>query len=219
MSANHPRCPVCSDDLAGATVRCPRCETGYHADCWSFGGACAIYGCEKVAPRAAGPKDYPDQLPARDRLRGGVSGALLGVGMTMLAWPIVLVLMSRGSVRHDDLVMPGLAWAVCAAVLGFRTGWGVRGRIDRTRTLLHGILGPAVTAFYLAALGFAVVYFPFFLMFSLPAVLFAVPCALVSERFNDASFGDPATQRRLTLLAGAVLALGAFVSCGVYVTI
>lgn len=210
MNAFHPRCPVCGDPLSGTTVSCPECETPHHADCWSFGGACSIYGCHKSASRAGAPND-PSALAPDDRLRGGVFGAMLGVGVTAIVWP----LLSYGAMAPhaaSDIVTPGLAWALCAAVLGWQTGSTVRGRVDRGRTLWLALIGPAWTAFRLAALAFAVVYFPFFLMFSLPAVLVALPCALAAERFNQASAGERALQRRMMRWAALVLALGACVS-------
>lgn len=209
MSAFHPRCPVCGDPLSGNTVSCPECETPHHADCWSFGGACSIYGCHKSASHDDAPAD-PTALSPEDRLRGGVFGALLGVGVTTIVWP-VLSYTAMGPRTASDLFVPGLAWALCAAVLGWQTGSTVRGRVDRGRTLWLALIGPAWTAFRLAALAFAVVYFPFFLMFSLPAVLVALPCALAAERFNQASAGEHALQGRMMRWAALALALGACV--------
>ena len=214
MIAIQPRCPVCSQSVSGITVSCPRCETGHHADCWTFGGGCAIYGCEKVSRRSAPAKDLPPALASRDRLRGGAFGALLGAGTTLLAWPLLALCTAGQSGRHGELLSMGFAWMACSVVLGWRTGSTVRGRADRPRTLLMGILGPAVAAWGLCVLLASCIYFPFFLVCSLPAVLFALPCALVAERFNEAAT-DPLTQERLWLAVRVLLAFATVTAAAV----
>ncbi|HVE38895.1 MAG TPA: RING finger protein [Planctomycetota bacterium] len=38
-------CQICGAELEGALVRCSRCSTPHHADCWEYTGACSTYGC------------------------------------------------------------------------------------------------------------------------------------------------------------------------------
>lgn len=40
-------CPVCGDALGSpaAQVRCERCGTGHHPECWSYAGQCSVFGC------------------------------------------------------------------------------------------------------------------------------------------------------------------------------
>lgn len=39
-------CGVCGASLAeGALVRCEKCRTPHHADCWDFNGRCSIFAC------------------------------------------------------------------------------------------------------------------------------------------------------------------------------
>jgi len=39
-------CGVCGGPLAeGPRVRCDRCRTPHHADCWAFKGRCSIFAC------------------------------------------------------------------------------------------------------------------------------------------------------------------------------
>ena len=38
-------CQVCGADLGGRLVRCSRCSTPHHADCWEYAGVCSTYGC------------------------------------------------------------------------------------------------------------------------------------------------------------------------------
>lgn len=38
-------CPVCGHGLAEETVRCAKCRTPHHRDCWEYLGACATYAC------------------------------------------------------------------------------------------------------------------------------------------------------------------------------
>ncbi len=46
------RCLICGTALKGKVVRCAKCATPHHAECWSFNGRCATYACgsaERVA--------------------------------------------------------------------------------------------------------------------------------------------------------------------------
>jgi len=45
-SEDAPRCQVCSHPMAAdAKVRCRRCRTPHHPDCWDFNGGCATFAC------------------------------------------------------------------------------------------------------------------------------------------------------------------------------
>lgn len=38
-------CQVCGTDAPLAWVRCERCETPHHRDCWNYNGACSTFAC------------------------------------------------------------------------------------------------------------------------------------------------------------------------------
>lgn len=38
-------CQICGAELGGKLVRCSRCSTPHHADCWEYAGNCSTYGC------------------------------------------------------------------------------------------------------------------------------------------------------------------------------
>lgn len=41
-------CPVCRESIGTCRSQlCGSCDTPHHADCWSFNGGCAIYGCSR----------------------------------------------------------------------------------------------------------------------------------------------------------------------------
>jgi hypothetical protein len=43
------QCLVCGQLLRERpVVRCRRCETAHHQDCWEYNGRCAVYGCPEV---------------------------------------------------------------------------------------------------------------------------------------------------------------------------
>ena len=45
-SEDAPRCQVCSHPMApDSKVRCRRCRTPHHPDCWDFNGGCATFAC------------------------------------------------------------------------------------------------------------------------------------------------------------------------------
>lgn len=46
-------CPVCSTALAAPVLRCDRCDTPHHEQCWDYLGRCAVYGCEPQPRRRA----------------------------------------------------------------------------------------------------------------------------------------------------------------------
>jgi hypothetical protein len=39
------QCQICGAGLEGVLVRCARCATPHHADCWEYTGTCSTYGC------------------------------------------------------------------------------------------------------------------------------------------------------------------------------
>jgi hypothetical protein len=51
-------CKVCGDSIEHDMVCCHRCKTPHHHDCWTYNGACSVYGCLEtrfVAPRQVQP--------------------------------------------------------------------------------------------------------------------------------------------------------------------
>jgi hypothetical protein len=48
------RCPICTSTLAEPLVRCSRCLTPHHQDCWTYLGRCSTYGCEPRPERRVG---------------------------------------------------------------------------------------------------------------------------------------------------------------------
>jgi hypothetical protein len=38
-------CQICGAALEGMLVRCARCSTPHHQDCWQYTGTCSTYGC------------------------------------------------------------------------------------------------------------------------------------------------------------------------------
>ncbi|HEX7899603.1 MAG TPA: RING finger protein [Planctomycetota bacterium] len=48
-TVHDAECQVCGAGLTEDVVRCARCDTAHHADCWTYVGRCSTYGCgEKV---------------------------------------------------------------------------------------------------------------------------------------------------------------------------
>lgn len=43
--AEEVMCQICGDGIESNRVRCVRCETPHHADCWNYYGGCSTYGC------------------------------------------------------------------------------------------------------------------------------------------------------------------------------
>ncbi|WP_169976988.1 RING finger protein [Tautonia rosea] len=48
VEAGPPICKVCNEPIGPdeAKVICASCKTPHHRDCWTFVGACSIYGCQ-----------------------------------------------------------------------------------------------------------------------------------------------------------------------------
>jgi predicted RNA-binding Zn-ribbon protein involved in translation (DUF1610 family) len=44
-STGEGDCPVCGHALGEDAVRCAKCRTPHHKDCWEYLGACATYAC------------------------------------------------------------------------------------------------------------------------------------------------------------------------------
>lgn len=44
-TAAEGACQVCGAALGEEAVRCAKCETRHHADCWEYAGRCSTYGC------------------------------------------------------------------------------------------------------------------------------------------------------------------------------
>jgi hypothetical protein len=50
-------CLVCGRALAGTrTVRCRRCDTSHHDECWNYNGSCAVYGCASAFAQRERPR-------------------------------------------------------------------------------------------------------------------------------------------------------------------
>lgn len=47
------RCPICSTALQVPLVRCSRCRSPHHRDCWKYLGRCATFGCDPKSRRSA----------------------------------------------------------------------------------------------------------------------------------------------------------------------
>ncbi len=39
------RCLVCGEGITERLVKCKRCETPHHEDCFTYAGGCAVYAC------------------------------------------------------------------------------------------------------------------------------------------------------------------------------
>jgi hypothetical protein len=51
-------CPVCKTCITAVLRVCPRCDTGYHTECWDYSGGCSVFGCDArpvAAPEALDP--------------------------------------------------------------------------------------------------------------------------------------------------------------------
>ena len=46
-------CQVCGSELGGNVVKCRRCGTPHHADCWKYTGRCSTFGCGSTKSRKA----------------------------------------------------------------------------------------------------------------------------------------------------------------------
>lgn len=60
-------CKVCGDAIEYEMVCCHRCKTPHHHDCWTYNGACSVYGCLEtryVAPRSVQPISPPGEAGA-----------------------------------------------------------------------------------------------------------------------------------------------------------
>lgn len=74
------RCPVCGSSIGRDAKSCKRCAVGYHPDCWTYAGGCAVYGCRPVTSRAAPAFDVRDFPQSCEQ--AGRQLARLGAGMT-----------------------------------------------------------------------------------------------------------------------------------------
>lgn len=46
LAESEGQCRVCGELVTTRAVRCARCETTHHEECWEWNGRCAIYGCD-----------------------------------------------------------------------------------------------------------------------------------------------------------------------------
>lgn len=110
MSETSAVCGVCGGVLDDLVVRCGRCRTPSHSDCWTYNSGCAVYGCggaetlanTVVATDAPAPTPGPETSPMGRLVAGAVGvssgfallhwllpapwGALLGIGLVTAAW-------------------------------------------------------------------------------------------------------------------------------------
>jgi hypothetical protein len=47
------QCPVCRTTLKGWTIKCARCDTAHHYDCWHFTGHCSTYQCASIVSESS----------------------------------------------------------------------------------------------------------------------------------------------------------------------
>jgi len=40
-----PMCLVCSSPAENDLVKCSRCKTIHHSECWEYNGKCSVFGC------------------------------------------------------------------------------------------------------------------------------------------------------------------------------
>lgn len=50
MSIHEALCGVCGSLLTDPLIICRECSTPHHADCWRYGGGCAVYACGGTIP-------------------------------------------------------------------------------------------------------------------------------------------------------------------------
>ena len=46
-------CQICGSEFKGSLVKCVKCATLHHADCWKFFGQCSTYACGSTNSRPA----------------------------------------------------------------------------------------------------------------------------------------------------------------------
>lgn len=39
------QCPICGSPLVDRVVRCARCQTPHHGECWKYNGRCSLFAC------------------------------------------------------------------------------------------------------------------------------------------------------------------------------
>lgn len=92
-------CLVCARELGAVVEGCARCQTAYHAECLTYVGRCAVYGC---APEARGAPRPPLVVLAYDDpgrmvacwMAGGLG--VLGVASAAMAVWSGLALLAAG---------------------------------------------------------------------------------------------------------------------------
>ncbi len=67
-------CPVCGYALGGRMMRCTKCNTLHHEDCWKYFGGCAIFGCDAGRGDLVGKKGMPGIPPVEKTLPGSDGG-------------------------------------------------------------------------------------------------------------------------------------------------
>ena len=136
------KCPVCGCAIRSEFRTCARCDVAYHADCWSYSGGCAIYGCRPAAgARATASWELPQSFEAvgQQLARAGLTFTrdvlALGLG-TLLGVAFWNLMDTHGGLFFVLWFLLGMAYLLYWPC--FRTrGWAV--------TSLHAFfLGPLV---------------------------------------------------------------------------
>ncbi len=84
-------CRVCGAPMVQQLVRCPKCETPHHRDCWEYNVGCAIYGCNatQFTPLAGGSGAEPAIVSVEEpSLLEGISRWLGGLFQPQPAVPL-----------------------------------------------------------------------------------------------------------------------------------
>lgn len=84
-------CLACNKPIQAQAemVKCPRCHTLHHADCWKQRGGCAKTGCSQVAKNVVGDRPIGDGPPPpipRSHIIGGIGIVILLI-LAMVFWP------------------------------------------------------------------------------------------------------------------------------------
>ncbi|HHY09137.1 MAG TPA: hypothetical protein GX528_01080 [Firmicutes bacterium] len=84
-------CIICQERIKAGdeVVRCPRCHSIHHADCWKNKGGCGKTGCPQIAKAVVGPPPQGDGPPPplpRKYIWGGIALAAVLI-LIAVFWP------------------------------------------------------------------------------------------------------------------------------------
>lgn len=129
LIAEPGRCPFCNTAVAPKgddVVRCPRCKTPHHRDCYAENRGCAMYGCETAAVPAVHENAPPQaRRKGRDEKYCSECAAVINAkavicmkcGCPQAGYPYPLVTGAPQYPTHGDDISRGMA-AVLAIFLG-----------------------------------------------------------------------------------------------------